>query len=223
LSNLHPTDGAAKVTSVTTGTPEHWGTLKCIEGKQTARRPNRRYVKLCDLQDFAWGEMSCREAAPQLTSTTILTIMARKVFFSFHYTRDLWRVNVIRKSGVVEGAASAGFTDASLWEEAKKKGDAAIKRLIDSGLVGTSVTVVLIGAETATRQYVTYEIEKSIERGNGLLGVRIHQIEGSNGKPDVWGATPAALVKAGAPVYNYEYGKLGDWVEAAYKKAHPQG
>ena len=51
--------------------------------------------------------------------------MARKVFFSFHYQRDLWRVNVVRNSGVIDGVAAAGFHDASLWEETKKKGDDA--------------------------------------------------------------------------------------------------
>ena len=69
--------------------------------------------------------------------------MARKVFFSFHYQRDLWRVNVVRNSGLIEGVAAAGFHDASLWEETKKKGDDAVRRLIDSGLSGTTVTVVL--------------------------------------------------------------------------------
>jgi hypothetical protein len=64
--------------------------------------------------------------------------MARKVFFSFHYERDLWRVNVVRNSGVVEGVSAAGFQDASLWEETKKKGDDAVKRLIDSGLSATT-------------------------------------------------------------------------------------
>ena len=68
--------------------------------------------------------------------------------FSFHYERDIWRTNImLRNSGVVEGTSAAGFHDASLWEEAKKKGDAEVKKLIDKGLVGTSVTVVLIGAE----------------------------------------------------------------------------
>jgi len=147
--------------------------------------------------------------------------MARNTFFSFHYQRDLWRVNVVRNSAVVEGASVVGFTDASLWEEAKKKGDAEIKKLIDKALVGTSVTIVLIGAETASRKYVGYEIEKSIERGNGLLGVRIHGIKDKDGKTDLYGAAPAALTKAGAPVYTYEYGKLGGWIEDAYKKAHP--
>src|SRR5271155_2265412 len=102
--------------------------------------------------------------------------MTRRVFFSFHYERDIWRTNVVRNSGVVEGTAAAGFHDASLWEEAKKKGDAEVKRLIDKALFGTSVTVVLIGSQTANRKYVGYEIEKSIAVGNGLLGVRIHQM-----------------------------------------------
>jgi hypothetical protein len=139
--------------------------------------------------------------------------MARRVFFSFHYQRDLWRVNVVRNSAVVEGVAAAGFSDASLWEEAKKKGDAAIKSLIDRALDGTGATVVLIGAQIANRKYVTYEIEQSIARGKGLLGVRIHNIRDSSGNTDYPGAVPAALIKANAPIHTYEYGKLGDWVE----------
>jgi hypothetical protein len=149
--------------------------------------------------------------------------MARKVFFSFHYQRDLWRVNVVRNSTIVEGTSVVGFHDASLWEEAKRKGDAQIKRLIDNALIGTSVTVVLIGAQTSNRQYVTYEIQKSIERGNGILGVRIHLIKDQNGATDTYGLTPAALTASGAPVYTYEYGKLGGWIEDAYKKSHPNG
>lgn len=149
--------------------------------------------------------------------------MARRVFFSFHYQRDLWRVNIVRNSAVVEGVAAAGFSDASLWEEAKRKGDAAIKRLIDNGLSGTSVTAVLIGAETANRDYVTYEIQQSIARGNGLLGVRINGLKDQSGKIDSWGSVPAALSGTGATIYTYEYGKLGGWIEEAYKKAHPGG
>jgi MTH538 TIR-like domain (DUF1863) len=146
--------------------------------------------------------------------------MARKVFFSFHYERDVWRVNVVRNSGVIEGVSAAGFHDESLWEETKKRGDDAIRKLIDSGLNGTSVTVVLIGAETANRRYVSYEIEKSVERGNGILGVRINNIKDKDGHTDAHGAVPAALITAGAPIYTWEYGKLGEWVERAYTKAN---
>ena len=64
--------------------------------------------------------------------------MARRVFFSFHYQRDIWRVNQIRNIPNVTGTAAAGFQDASLWEEAKIKGDASVKKLIDEGLMNTS-------------------------------------------------------------------------------------
>ena len=147
--------------------------------------------------------------------------MARRVFFSFHYERDIWRVNVVRNSGAIEGVAAAGFHDASLWEETKRRGGDAVKRLIDSGLEGTSVTVVLIGAQTAQRQYVSYEIAKSISRGNGLLGILIHNIKDKMGHSDERGDIPEALRNAGAPIYTWEYGKLGQWVEAAYQVTHP--
>lgn len=148
--------------------------------------------------------------------------MARKVFFSFHYQCDLWRVNVVRNSGLVEGISAAGFHDASLWEETKRKGDDAIRRLIDDGLSVTTVTVVLIGSETANRKYVSYEIEKSIRRGNGILGIRINNIKDQYGRTDSVGAVPTALARISAPVYTYEYGKLGDWVERAYQNANPR-
>jgi hypothetical protein len=148
--------------------------------------------------------------------------MARRVFFSFHYNRDLWRVNVVRNSAVVEGVAVAGFNDASLWEETKKRGDDAVKRLIDLGLGNTSVTVVLIGAETADRVYVNYEIEKSIVRGNGLLGVRVNNIKDQFGRTDPPGTIPLALSRSRAPIYDYEYGKLGTWVDLAYQARVPR-
>ena len=107
-----------------------------------------------------------------------------------------------------------------MWEDAKKKGDEAIQKLIDSGLDGTSVTVVLIGAETANRTYVSYEIEKSVERGNGILGIRVNSIKDQDGKTESPGPIPSALAKIGAPVYDWQYGKLGEWVERAYKTAN---
>jgi hypothetical protein len=75
--------------------------------------------------------------------------MARHVFFSFHYQQDIFRVNQIRNLPEIIEESAAGFKDKSLWEESKQKGDAAIKKLIDAGLTGTSVTVVCIGSATA--------------------------------------------------------------------------
>lgn len=129
--------------------------------------------------------------------------MAVRAFFSFHYQRDIWRVNIVRNSNVIEGAAAAGWHDASLWEESKRKGDAAIKRLIDEGLRGTSVTVVCIGAQTANRRYVDYEIQRSHERGNYLLGLHISHLKDRHGQADTLGAVPRRLVDLKARVITF--------------------
>jgi hypothetical protein len=148
--------------------------------------------------------------------------MARKVFFSFHYQRDSWRTHVVRNSGVVEGSSAAGFQDASLWEEVSKKGDADVEKLIDKGLIGSSVTVVLIGAETAKRKCVNYEINQSIARGNGLLGIYTSGIKDNTGKTDFQGPTPQRLTAPGAPCHDWDSTKFGEWVENAHKKARQQ-
>jgi len=146
--------------------------------------------------------------------------MARRVFFSFHYQRDIWRVNQIRNIPKVTGCSAAGFQDGSLWEEAKKKGDAAIKTLIDDGLKNTSVTVVCIGNKTSGRKYINYEIEQSIARGNGIVGVQIHHLKDTDGSTDTPGTTPHKLTKNGYQVYKYvDHEKLAKRIEEAAKAA----
>lgn len=146
--------------------------------------------------------------------------MSRRVFFSFHYQRDIVRVNQIRNLPEIVDDAAAGFKDSSLWEEAKKKSDDAVKAMIDYGLAGTSVTVVCIGNKTAGRKFINYEIQKSIDRGNGVLGVQIHHLKNFDGESDLAGETPTLLLKHGYPVYKYDdHTKLKAWIEAAAKLA----
>ena len=104
--------------------------------------------------------------------------MARRVFFSFHYEIDIQRASQVRNSWVTKpDREAAGFWDAAAWEEVKKKGEGAIERWIDKQLEGTSVTVVLIGAETSERRYVQYEINESWDKGNGLIGTYVHNLK----------------------------------------------
>ncbi len=49
--------------------------------------------------------------------------MARRVFFSFHYERDVWRAGQVRNSWVTKDREDAGFWDSASWEEVKKKGN----------------------------------------------------------------------------------------------------
>lgn len=161
--------------------------------------------------------------------------MSRRVFFSFHYENDVWRANIVRNSWVTKpDTEAAGFVDAADFEEVKRGGDTAIKRWIDKQLEGTSVTVVLIGSDTSNREYVKYELQKSYSKGNGMLGIYIHQLKDRNGNTSSKGSNMFGEIgkdSSGNPVYfssdypcydwvdNNGYSNLGSWIEAAAKKA----
>jgi hypothetical protein len=129
-------------------------------------------------------------------------------------------VNQIRNIPNVTGCAAAGFQDASIWEEAKKKGNAAITALIDKGLENTSVTLVCVGYKTAGRTYINYEIDQSIARGNGIVAVQIHHLKDKEGNTDPEGAIPSKIGSKGYKAYKYvDHEKLGRWIEDAARAA----
>ena len=145
-----------------------------------------------------------------------------KVYFSFHYERDVWRAAIVRNSQRFRKdlATVDRFLNAVNWEQVRRTSDSAITRWINEQLKGTSVTVVLIGAETSTRYWVKYEIDQSIKLGKGLLGVRIHAIKDSDGSTDVVGANP---LPPRCKVYDWHrdsgYANLVSWIEQAAKVA----
>lgn len=152
-------------------------------------------------------------------------LVARRVFFSFHYERDIWRASQVRNSWVTKGdGEAAGFWDAAIWEAVQGGRKDAVEQWIRNQLDGTSVTVVLIGEETANRPYVHYEIEQSWIKGNGLIGVHIDKLEDFNRRVATRGTDPFVVVKySGIKTYCYVnddgYNNLGDWIEAAYQRA----
>jgi len=160
--------------------------------------------------------------------------MARRVFFSFHYENDVWRAGQIRNSWVARDREAAGFWDAADWESVKRGGDEAVHRWIKKQLENTSVTVVLIGAQTSERQYVLYEIEHSHNRGNGLLGIYIHNMKNQQGQTSIAGSNPfdkftvtqngrkiplSTLYPTYDWVLNRGYDNIAQWIEAAAKAA----
>lgn len=117
--------------------------------------------------------------------------MAKRVFFSFHYQDVIdFRANVVRQHWVTKDREEAGYFDASLWESSKRSGDESLKRLINDGLNGTTVTSVLVGSGTYARRWVRYEIFKSLARGNRLFGVHINSIPGKDRQIKAQGANP---------------------------------
>jgi len=160
--------------------------------------------------------------------------MARKVFFSFHYSRDVRRIVQVRNSWVMrlEGEAQP-FYDKAEFEEAKKRAG-GIENWIEDQLKGTSVTVVLFGTETYGRKWVRHEIKRSYDLKKGLLAIDIHKLKDPKLGTDVQGKNPLdywEIEKEGrrvpfSSIYrtydwidNDGYRNISTWVEAAAKAA----
>jgi hypothetical protein len=113
--------------------------------------------------------------------------MARKVFFSFHYIPDGWRAAQIRNAGVLEGNQPVSDND---WETITSGGDQAIKDWIIRQQAGKSCAVVLIGANTANRKWVNFEIEAAWNAGMGVVGVYVHNLRDSARLQSSMGTSP---------------------------------
>lgn len=95
------------------------------------------------------------------------------VFYSFHFDNDVMRVQQVRNIGVIDGNAPVSAND---WERIKRAGPRAIESWIDENMKYKRCVIVLVGTETATRQWVQYEIRKAYESGKGLFGIYIHAL-----------------------------------------------
>lgn len=158
--------------------------------------------------------------------------MARKVFFSFYYDRDVRRVVQIRNSWVVRlNGEAQPFYDKAKWETIKRRG---IEKWIEEQLAGTSVTVVLIGSETYDREWVLHEIKRSYELKKGILGIYIHNVKDPQHGTDMKGKNPldywtveqhgnkvpfSRLYKTYDWVIDDGYKNFASWVESAAKAA----
>ena len=111
----------------------------------------------------------------------------RQVFYSFHYENDCWRASQVKNMGVIDGNTPVSPNE---WEEVKRKGKGAIEKWIKDSMAYRSCVVVLIGSETANREWCNYEIKHAWEEGKGIVGIYIHGLEDAIGKQDKKGANP---------------------------------
>jgi hypothetical protein len=97
--------------------------------------------------------------------------------------------------------------------------------------------VVLVGATTANRPWVKYEIKKGWDEGKGVLGVRIHNLLDREQRKSIAGADPFAGFTVGKEkrplstwvklydppytdsqrVYSHIANNLKDWVDTAIR------
>jgi hypothetical protein len=143
--------------------------------------------------------------------------MARRVFFSFDYERDFWRVSQVRNCWMATPEReTAGFIEAASWEEKTWKGKEAVRKWIDRELERTSITVVLIGYTTSSDEFVNYEIKQSRLLGKALFGIYIHNLKDRDGKADLKGKNPFdnfCVEEKGKMTHLSQIYPTYDWIE----------
>ena len=112
------------------------------------------------------------------------------IFLTFDYERDHWRAGRVRRWGLGLQLELAGFLDQDSWEELDEECERPVQEWIEEQLEGTSVTVVLVGSQTYSREYVNLAIARSHELGKGLLAIRIHRLQNQWGETDYEGMHP---------------------------------
>ena len=137
-------------------------------------------------------------------SARILCAMARRVFFTFDLDGDARRADQIRGSGAIAETDLEGFFSCAELDEAMRLGSEAMRHLIQRHLQNTSVTVVLIGAETAKLACVKYAIDQSIEQKNGLLGIYIGHMKDEKGRTPTQGLKPSVPACVDFPAYSWD-------------------
>jgi hypothetical protein len=158
--------------------------------------------------------------------------MARRIYQSFHYSRDAHRVAQVGQMGAIEGQPLLSL---NRWEEVTRGGDRAIRRWINKEMKGKSCLLVLIGTNTSRRTWVDYEIGRGWKQGLGVLGVHIHGLKNLQGEQSQKGSNPfskftlnwgaislASVVPVHDPpyvrsksVYNHIAENLDPWIEDA--------
>jgi hypothetical protein len=91
------------------------------------------------------------------------------VFISFAY-EDVDEVNLLRGQAKNENT-DLEFDDYSVKEAFDSKNAEYIKRQIREKIDKTSVTVVFLSEHSARSAWVNWEIEESLKRGKGVIGV----------------------------------------------------
>lgn len=100
---------------------------------------------------------------------------------------------------------SFDFVGRHLLDPVKSENPGYISEKIREQLKGTSATVVLLGKNTADSDWVRREIAWSVEKGNGIVGIKL--------TPDA--SVPPELADAGAEIVGWDPSSFEDAIERA--------
>jgi hypothetical protein len=140
-----------------------------------------------------------------------------RIFFSFHYELDHWRARQIRTWPQWVGLEAAGYVDGSLAEESKTLDARLLQSRIDASLRSCAATAVLIGARTFERQFVSYEIFRSLEWKKPLVGIFIDGLRDHEGRLGCRGPLPLLLASHRIPCFPWNPLSFKAWLASNLK------
>lgn len=130
---------------------------------------------------------------------------SRHVFISFDHD-DLNEVNLLRGQAKND-KVDLQFDDHSVKEAYDSNNADYIKRQIREKIDRCSVTVVYLTEKTASSQWVNWEVEESMKRGKGVIGV----YKGDKPPANV----PPAFRQNGCKAFKWEHATLMKAIENA--------
>ena len=131
--------------------------------------------------------------------------VSRHVFISFDHD-DLDEVNLLRGQAKND-KTDLQFDDHSVKEPYDSTNADYIKRQIREKIDRASVTVVYVSENSATSKWVNWEIEESLKRGKGVVGVH------KGDKPPA--TLPPALVASKSKVVKWQHAALTAAIQEA--------
>lgn len=133
---------------------------------------------------------------------------SQHIFISFAY-EDVAEVNLLRGQAKNENC-DLQFDDYSVKEAFDSSNADYIRRQIRERIDRCAVTLVYVSEHSVKSRWVNWEIEESLRRGKGVLGVY------SGDKPPA--NLPSALVANGCKIVKWEHASLMKAIEEANAK-----
>lgn len=118
---------------------------------------------------------------PNMSAILAALLTKRRVFISYHHARDQLWYNILSPAltNHYECAHDSSLDRACDSDDC----DYVMRRIRENYIKGTTCTIVLCGSETFGRKYVDWEIKATLDRGHGLIGVRLPTaVNGNLGK-----------------------------------------
>ncbi len=132
--------------------------------REAMEAENRRKNLLGGVNPFSQGLES-------LYPSFLGLVVKRKVFISYHHENDQGWANYMQTTFADQYEL---FYDSSLDEEVDSDDSEYINRVIREDFIkGTSITIVLCGAETWKRRFIDWEIYSTLHHEHALLGIAL--------------------------------------------------